>query len=165
MKALKQSCKINRWSLTTWTDLNIMTSLQIHQQAAASLDGASSNSTLFLVYDQISALSLEPCASLMTANKSGLASTCAAAAFDKTSGSDLCAMISVQDVSTIPSQSRCLIMCSYEHLTSPSNYHNSYTGLPLTDAFLTDLNSQVHCSVIDAGDLLTWGVHITVYSH
>ena len=144
-----------------------MTSLLIHQ-AAASLDGASSNSTLFLVYDQISALSLEPCASLMTANKSGSASSCAAAAFDKSSGSDLCALISVQDVSTIPSQTRCLIMCTFKHfycLTSPSNGYNSYTGLPLADAFHTDLNSQVHCPVIDAGDLLTWGVHITVYSH
>ena len=88
-----------------WTHINIM-DLQTHKQAAATTGGAPSNSTLFLVYNQISALSLEPCTSLMTANKSGSASSCAAAAFDKSSGSDLCALISVQDVSTVPNQTR-----------------------------------------------------------
>ena len=67
---------------------------------------SSDNSTLYLVYNQLSALSLEPCASLTAANSSGLTSSCAAAAFDNTTGADLCALISVEDVSMIPGQTK-----------------------------------------------------------
>ena len=101
-----------------------------------STEDASSNRTLYLVYNQISTLSLEPCAALMAANKSGSASSCAAAAFDKTSGSDLCAFISVQDVSTIPYQTRCVILHEYvtEQLlaiSSPAILNSLCSGAPL----------------------------------
>ena len=77
-----------------------------HQERKTPLGFSSDNSTLYLVYNQLSALSLEPCASLSAANNSGLSSSCAAAAFENATGADLCALISVEDVSTIPGQSK-----------------------------------------------------------
>jgi len=64
------------------------------------------NSTLYLVYSQLSALSLEPCASLTAANSSGSAPSCAAAAFDNSTNADLCFLTTVQDVSEIVGQAK-----------------------------------------------------------
>ena len=73
------------------------------QEAGASL--LSSNRTLYLEYSKPSPLSLAPCASLLVANGSSITS-CAAAAFDSLSGSDLCALITVVDISVVPNQAK-----------------------------------------------------------
>ena len=77
-----------------------------HQGRATESGFSPNNSTLYTVYGQLSALSLEPCASLTAANISGSAASCAAAAFDNATGADLCALVSVEDVSTVPGQAK-----------------------------------------------------------
>ena len=74
--------------------------------AASAASAAPGNSTLYLQYNQPSPLSLLPCASLAVAN-GGAGVVCAAAAFDTSSGADLCGLISVQDVSMITGQAKC----------------------------------------------------------
>ena len=84
------------------------------------------NSTLYLQYNQPSPLSLLPCASLPVANSS-VAAPCAAAAFDTSSGADLCGLIWVQDVSMIADQAKCSASSLTLGTCLPGQYTLQYT--------------------------------------
>ena len=93
---------------------------------AAAAAGVLENSTLYLQYNQPSPLSLLPCASLPAANSS-VAAACAAAAFDTSSGADLCGLIWVQDVSTIVGQAKCSASSLTLGNCLPGQYTLQYT--------------------------------------
>ena len=84
------------------------------------------NSTLYLQYNQPSPLSLLPCTSLEAASSSD-AATCAATAFDATSGEDLSGHILVQDVSTIADQPKCTASLLSLGKCLPGQYTLQYT--------------------------------------
>ena len=88
---------------------------------------ASINSTLYLVYNEPSPVSLSPCASLSAANISS-APLCAAAAFDNATGSDLSGLITVQDVSSVPGQVKCTDITLTLGTCLPGQYTLQYTA-------------------------------------
>ena len=87
----------------------------------------SGNSTLYLLYNTPSPLSLLPCASLAVANAS-VAASCAAVAFDTLSGADLCGLIDVHDVSTIDGQAKCTASSLTLGTCLPGQYTLQYTA-------------------------------------
>ncbi len=68
---------------------------------------SANNRTLYLEYGKPASLSLAPCATLAAANSSA-AATCAVVAFDSKTGGDLSGLISVEDVSRVAGQARCV---------------------------------------------------------